>query len=114
MPQTLPSTPCGLVLATAILAAGASTRMGRPKLRPAWEHTTVLGHLVGLWQEAGAGQVAVVCAADDAPIAAECDRLGVPGEKRIVNPEPGRGMFSSIQCAARWPGWRADVTHWAI
>ena len=23
-------------------------------------------------------------------------------------------MFSSIQCAAQWPGWEAALTHWAI
>jgi CTP:molybdopterin cytidylyltransferase MocA len=33
---------------------------------------------------------------------------------RIINPTPERGMFSSIQCAAQWPGWQAALTHWAI
>ena len=23
-------------------------------------------------------------------------------------------MFSSIQCAAQWPGWHTALTHWAI
>src|SRR6185295_5192113 len=23
-------------------------------------------------------------------------------------------MFSSIQCAAKWPGWDASITHWLI
>ena len=23
-------------------------------------------------------------------------------------------MFSSLQCAANWPGWETDLTHWAI
>jgi molybdenum cofactor cytidylyltransferase len=23
-------------------------------------------------------------------------------------------MFSSIQCAAQWPGWEAALTHWAL
>ena len=23
-------------------------------------------------------------------------------------------MFSSIQCAAQWPGWQAALTHWAL
>jgi len=114
MPGAFPTSPHGLVLATVILAAGASTRMGRPKLLLEWEHTTVLGHLVGLWQGSGAAQITVVCAADDDALATECDRLGVPAEARIINPEPARGMFSSIQCAARWAGWWADVTHWAI
>ena len=33
---------------------------------------------------------------------------------RIVNPDPARGMFSSIQCAANWPGWQPGLTHWTI
>jgi molybdenum cofactor cytidylyltransferase len=47
-------------------------------------------------------------------IQAELDRLGFPARNRIINPAPERGMFSSIQCAAQWPGWEAALTHWAI
>ena len=47
-------------------------------------------------------------------IQAELDRLGFPVRNRIINPVPERGMFSSIQCAAQWPGWEAALTHWAI
>ena len=47
-------------------------------------------------------------------IQAELDRVGFPARNRIVNPAPERGMFSSIQCAAQWPGWKARLTHWAI
>lgn len=35
-------------------------------------------------------------------------------QDRIINPAPERGMFSSIQCAAEWPGWQAALTHWAF
>jgi molybdenum cofactor cytidylyltransferase len=97
-----------------ILAAGASSRMGRPKMLLPWGDTTLLGHLIRVWQSLGAGQLAVVCAASDAGIAAELDRLQFPPADRIPNPDPARGMFSSIQCAAGWSGWRPGLTHWAI
>jgi len=88
--------------------------MGRPKLLLPWHQTSVLGHLVGQWRALGAEQIAVVCAPGDAAVRAELDRLGFAEANRIGNPAPERGMFSSIQCAAQWPGWRATVTHWAV
>ena len=88
--------------------------MGRPKLLLPWEETTVLGHLLAQWRALGTSQSAVVCAADDEAIARELDRLGVPGDERIYNPDPGRGMFSSLQAASRWQGWSANLTHWAV
>lgn len=103
-----------LRVAVVILAAGRSVRMGRPKMLLPWGTGTILAHQVGLWRELGAVQVGVVCAADDHAIAAELDRLAVPAGNRLVNPDPARGMFSSIQCAAAWAGWPADVTHWVV
>ncbi len=100
--------------ATVILAAGASSRMGRPKMLLPWGATTVLGHLLAQWQQMGAAQIAVVSSADDQAISAELDRIGFARGPRIVNPDPSRGMFSSIQCAARWPGWNPALTHWAV
>jgi molybdenum cofactor cytidylyltransferase len=97
-----------------ILAAGASSRMGRPKMVLPWGATTVLGHLLGQWQQAGAGQVVVVCAKADSAITTELDRLGVPISQRIINPEPNRGMFSSIQCSAAWGGWLRTLQHIAF
>jgi CTP:molybdopterin cytidylyltransferase MocA len=47
-------------------------------------------------------------------IAHELDRLAFPATQRILNPMPERGMFSSLQCAARWPHWQPGMTHWAI
>ncbi|SPE60815.1 conserved hypothetical protein [Verrucomicrobia bacterium] len=88
--------------------------MGQPKLLLPWGETTVLGHLLSQWQRLGAQQIAVVCAADDTGLLPELDRLGFPAVGRIFNPAAERGMFSSIQCAARWPEWDASLTHWAI
>ena len=97
-----------------ILGAGRSARMGKPKLLLPWGATSVLGHLIEQWQALRATQIGVVCAARDQAIQAELDRLRFAEEDRIYNPAPERGMFSSIQCAAQWPGWQAALTHWAI
>ncbi len=88
--------------------------MGRPKLLLPWGATSVLGHLIEQWQKLETQQIAVVCATGDAVIPAELDRLEFPAADRILNPASERGMFSSIQCAARWRGWNPDLTHWAI
>ena len=101
-------------LAAVILAAGRSSRMGQPKLLLPWGDTTVLGHLLATWNALGAAQIAVVCAPDNREIDTELDRLGFARDARISNPQPARGMFSSIQCAACWDRWDSGVTHWAI
>jgi len=106
----LPTYKFGVV----ILAAGASRRMGRPKLLLPWGETSVLGHLLQKWTELGAAQIAVVYAADTKIIAAELDRLAFSPAQRIQNPAPENGMFSSIQCAANWQGWNQDLTHWIV
>jgi CTP:molybdopterin cytidylyltransferase MocA len=97
-----------------VLAAGASQRMGRPKLLLPWGGTTILAHLLATWRALGAAQVAVVTAPGDTPLGAELNRLGFPAPARILNPAPARGMFSSVQCAARWPGWRPGLTYWVV
>jgi len=101
-------------LGVVILAAGASKRMGKSKLLLPWSGTSILGHVLSEWQALGAGQVAVVYADGDRNLEAELDRLGFPVTGRICNPAPERGMFTSIQCAAAWPGRQAALTHWAI
>jgi molybdenum cofactor cytidylyltransferase len=88
--------------------------MGRPKLLLPWGDSTVVGQLISQWRELGAAQIAVVLRPDDAALAAELDRLNFSRQDRIANPEPERGMFSSIVCAANWQGWRRDLSHWAI
>lgn len=101
-------------LGVILLAAGVSSRMGRPKLLLPWADTTVIGHLIAQWHELRAQQIAVVLRPGDAALAGELDRLNFPREGRIVNPCPEQGMFSSIRCAANWPGWRNGISHWAI
>jgi len=101
-------------LGVAILAAGASSRMGRSKLLLPWGTTTVLGHLLGLWRAVRPAQLAVVTTASDVGVHQELERLGLPTTNCILNPAPERGMFSSVQGAAAWEGWTTTVTHWAI
>lgn len=103
----------GAELGVIILAAGASRRMGRQKMLLPWGGSTVLGHVIQMWGGLGAGHVAVVIARGSA-VEGELDRLGICTEDRIINSDPERGMFSSIQSAAQWNGWRQSLTHWAI
>ena len=101
-------------LGVVILGAGASSRMGSPKLLLPWHDTTVIGAIFRQWRELGAAQIAVVQRPNDAPLAAELDRLDFPANDRIENQRPERGMFSSIVCAANWPGWKLEIASWAI
>lgn len=72
-----------------VLAAGRSTRMGRPKLLLPLGADTVLGRVL-----AGcAGFEVLVVASPE--VAAVLD----PAVPRIVNPEPGRGMTHSLRLA---------------
>ncbi len=112
--MTPPTTEPPFLAGAVILAAGRSIRMGQPKLLLPWGGTTVLGHLLARWRQLGAGQIGVVVGADDRVVGSELDRLGFPGQNRIINAAPERGMFSSIQCAGLWPGWSPHLTHWAI
>ena len=97
-----------------ILAAGASRRMGLPKLLLPWGETSVLGHLLQRWNQSVISQITVVHAAGAKPLIDELDRLRFPQTNRIANSTPEQGMFSSIQCAAKWPGWSPALTHWAV
>jgi molybdenum cofactor cytidylyltransferase len=101
-------------LGVVILGAGASARMGRPKLLLPWRDTTVIGQILRQWRELGAAQIAVVHRPGDTALFAELDRLELPTRDRIENPHPERGMFNSIVCAARWAGWRRGISRWAI
>src|SRR5258706_3882508 len=96
-------------LGVGILGAGASARMGRPKLLLPWRDTTVIGHLISQWQELGAGQIAVVLRANDSALTAELDRLDFPKPNRIENLQPETGMFSSIILVANLNGWRQGI-----
>ena len=86
-----------------ILAAGASSRMGKPKLLLPWGGTSVLGHLIGQWQALRAGQIAAVWAIGDLAVNAELDRLDFPGMNRVVIQRP------NAACSAPFNAPRAGV-----
>jgi molybdenum cofactor cytidylyltransferase len=104
----------GPSLGVIILGAGASSRMGRPKLLLPWCGSTVIGHILRQWRELGAAQIAIVHRPNDSALFAELDRLDHPRADRIENPQPELGMFGSVICAANWPGWRREISSRAI
>ncbi len=90
--------------ATAVVpAAGASRRMGRPKLLLPYGDGTVLGALIGALRAAGASPIVVVAAAADADLRAWCAAATAAaataddgGLTVALNAAPERGMLSSI------------------
>ncbi len=79
-------------------AAGRSLRMGRPKPLLPFRGTTFLGALTASLLAAGVRSIAVVTAAEvpgDEAIAAWA--AGAAGVVPAVNPDPSRGMLSSVQ-----------------
>lgn len=88
--------------------------MRRPKMLLRWGDTSILGQLIRTWAQVPAEQTVVVCAADDAAIQAELERLDFPAKNCVLNSEPERGMFSSVQCAAKWDGWNPGLMHVAV
>lgn len=103
-----------MILGTVLLAAGASSRMGRPKLLLPWGSRTVIAQLIEQWQRLQSAQIAVVCAPGNNALIEELDRLAFPTHARIINPAPERGMFHSIKCASEWTGWSPTISHIAL
>jgi CTP:molybdopterin cytidylyltransferase MocA len=83
--------------AAVLPAAGASTRMGRPKLLLPWGETTVLEATIAALQGGGVETVMVVVAADG-PLR---DWIPPPGVRRAVNGDPSPGMLSSVLVGVR-------------
>ncbi len=81
-------------IAIVILAAGASSRMGRPKQLLPWEDTTLLGHAIRKAKDSVAKSVIVVLGAH-----AESIRNAIIGEVEILeNTSWKSGLGSSIAC----------------
>jgi molybdenum cofactor cytidylyltransferase len=80
---------------TALLpAAGASRRMGRPKLFLPYQGGTIVGSLVASLRAAGVERIVLVIAPGDEELRAWAEASGLIV---AVNPEPERGMLSTIQ-----------------
>jgi molybdenum cofactor cytidylyltransferase len=83
-----------VTVAAVVLAAGGSTRLGRPKQLEPWGETTLLGHVVSAVQGFGTDEVWVVLGADAEDILAAVDLTdcGV-----VINPEWEEGIASSLR-----------------
>lgn len=85
-------------LAGIILAAGASRRMGVRKALLLYQGETFLDRLIGLLAAECSPVLVVLDPAGDAVRA----RLSREAQAQfVVNPDPARGQFSSLQCALR-------------
>jgi molybdenum cofactor cytidylyltransferase len=110
--RTLNKTPPAF--GVVILAAGASTRMGRCKLLLPWGERTILAHLLDQWRRAGAAQIAPVIDPSNQLLRNALEHAGFSSSDWIENRSPQLGMFSSLQQASRWTGWLSTLTHWII
>jgi molybdenum cofactor cytidylyltransferase len=77
-----------------IPAAGASRRMGRPKLLLPYGASTILGSLASALRGGGAAPVVIVAAPEDRELQEWARAFGAVV---AVNPDPDRGMLSSIR-----------------
>lgn len=93
----MPDSPLETVAAV-VPAAGRSRRMGRPKLSLPWGESTILGALLGTLGRGGVDPIVVVVRPDDGPTTEEARGEGA---RVAVNPDPERGMLSSIQAGLR-------------
>ncbi|MBI4615826.1 MAG: nucleotidyltransferase family protein [Planctomycetes bacterium] len=91
----------------AVLAAGRSSRMGRPKALLPYRGRPFLAHVVLSLLEAGIAPVAVVLAPEARELA-----KAIPGDPRVEtleNPEPEpAGPIGSLRCAVRALAGRTD------
>lgn len=93
-------------VAAVLLAAGASTRFGSPKMLAPIGGETLLRRLARSFVEAGFAEVAVVLAPDAEAVAATLDGLGV---LPAVNPRPAEGMISSARAGIGALGGRHEL-----
>ena len=92
-----------------VLAAGAGSRFGGGKLLASLDGRPVLQHVLDRVAEAGVDDVIVVVG-DDAAAVETADRVARP--RRVRNPDPARGLSSSlrigIDALGPGPSSRAD------
>lgn len=82
------------MIAALVLAAGGSSRLGRPKQLEPWAGRTLLGHVVNQIREQGLDQIFVVLGAASEEI---IDTVDLEGCTVIENPEWEEGMASSLR-----------------
>jgi molybdenum cofactor cytidylyltransferase len=80
-----------------VLAAGQARRFGAPKLAMPFGDSTIVGSVVSVLVDAGVGPIIVVCGAN----AREVEQALSGHSVRLVqNPDPSRGMLSSVKAGA--------------
>jgi len=77
-----------------VLAAGEAARFGSPKLLMPFGNSTVVGCVVETLEQAEVHPIVVVAGAQAQAMA---DALGSARARVVRNPDPGRGMVSSIR-----------------
>lgn len=87
-----------------ILAAGRSRRMGFPKALLASDGRPLLGRMVEDLLQGGWGPLAVALSE---PGLTEFVAATLPGVAVLINPEPDRGMISTLRLGLDWAGDRA-------
>ena len=83
-----------LALPGVVLAAGASTRMGRPKLLLPVNGRPMVAGVVEALRGGGVREIVLVTAPDDEALQSWARQNGVTV---AINPNPDRGMLSTIQ-----------------
>ncbi len=98
------------MISAIVLAAGASKRMGQPKMLLPWDEETVLSHIIGVIQAAEIQDIVVVTGSARGQV--ETQIASLPNVRPVFNPDYEQGeMLSSIQCglAALKPQTRAAL-----
>ena len=85
-------------LAGVVLAAGASARMGSPKLLLPWGDDTMLGRTLANAIAGGIDPLTVVCGANAAAVAAEAKAKGLPW---LHNEDYAKGQSTSLICGLK-------------
>lgn len=92
-----------------VLAAGGSSRMGRPKQLLPWRGRPLLQHVIDAMAAAGLAETVVVLGRDAAAIA---EAMRLPDDVRVVeNPDHAAGQSTSLRAGLRalGPGVAAAV-----
>jgi molybdenum cofactor cytidylyltransferase len=95
------------MISAIILAAGESKRMGQPKMLLPWGKTTVLGHVISIFQRAGIEDIIVVVGGARTHVEEIVKQHGV---RSIFNADFENGeMLPSLQCGLETQSPRAQA-----
>lgn len=83
------------MLPAIVLAAGRSSRFGRPKALASTGEASFISHILKTLSDAGISERIVVCREGDKAVAGEAERA-VPPAMVIDNPDADRGQLSSL------------------